>query len=497
MSRGIFAGFEWEPLSIAGTMDFDLPVDCTLGSDLATFTGFSMAWDAAWLLSGSARGAMNGKFRPPSGGNGIRKGEIVEPIAEVLFSAKDGTVGRLRDVYVGSATFLGSGEATLVIRPQQAAFWIDSIQAALDATRSCSIWCINGPSKEFPFSLWTTRSQSYEFSRSRKGFISRKRSGRGECSALDAIQLPAPKITGTGVCFLTMTPKQLALDHRIRPVALEFVWEKPVQEPQISELSGYLMAVGFVVGRNLIPIGISLFSDESYQVFRCIQSASVLDISAAVVHASMPPVVVDEEGLAKLIPALEGQGDELGLFDAIGKIWLAQSVPVEAALPNLASALECIMNAWFRSNKTKSGGKYLADRDWSLLSKPSLDTLDAALQGQPNAARMVRRAASANNFGVNERFERFFDEIGLPVGDVELKAIQARNKAAHGGGFTSSQMQGLVDTFRAYRVLLSRVILKLLEWERDYIDYSTYGFPSRDLGDPAGGPEGDGVAAKI
>ena len=37
---------------------------------------------------------------------------------------------------------------------------------------------------------------------------------------------------------------------------------------------------------------------------------------------------------------------------------------------------------------------------------------------------MIRRVQGANNFGVNERFERFFEEIDLPV--LEL---QARKRA--------------------------------------------------------------------
>jgi hypothetical protein len=104
----------------------------------------------------------------------------------------------------------------------------------------------------------------------------------------------------------------------------------------------------------------------------------------------------------------------------------------------------------------------------------------------------VRRSSCSNQFGVNERFDQFFAELGLRVGDVERDAIRARNKAAHGGTYKRSAHRQLLNCTKAYRTLLHRTILKIIGWEGEYTDYSTYGFPDRPLDAPLGGPEGDG-----
>jgi hypothetical protein len=196
-----------------------------------------------------------------------------------------------------------------------------------------------------------------------------------------------------------------------------------------------------------------------------------------------------------LITAFQREDDACALSDALSKIRLADTGVMEAALPHLANALESIMWAWFRSTKTKSRGKYLEDGAWGDALKGSLEAIGENIKAVPNADRLIRRVKGANNFGVNERFEHFFAELGLPVGEVELNAISARNKAAHGGTYDRSAYKKLLDRTRAYRTLLHRTMLKIIGWSGSYVDYSTYGFPNRNIDEPLGGPEGDGKPA--
>jgi hypothetical protein len=89
----------------------------------------------------------------------------------------------------------------------------------------------------------------------------------------------------------------------------------------------------------------------------------------------------------------------------------------------------------------------------------------------------------------NESLEFFFDEINLPVGEVERGAIQARNPMAHGSSVLfdeAAHEQMLRDTF-AYRTLFNRILLKILGYEGDYVDHSVPGWPERPLEEPMGG----------
>ena len=50
-------------------------------------------------------------------------------------------------------------------------------------------------------------------------------------------------------------------------------------------------------------------------------------------------------------------------------------------------------------------------------------------------------------------------------------------------------------TVNALHSLFNRLVLRITEASDFYIDYSTYGYPVRDINDPLGGPEGDGNPA--
>lgn len=70
----------------------------------------------------------------------------------------------------------------------------------------------------------------------------------------------------------------------------------------------------------------------------------------------------------------------------------------------------------------------------------------------------------------------------MPVGKKEKKALQARNFSAHGlyaGDSIDYEEQFM--TSQVYECILVRVILKLLKYEGNYIDYGTIGYPERTL----------------
>ena len=90
--------------------------------------------------------------------------------------------------------------------------------------------------------------------------------------------------------------------------------------------------------------------------------------------------------------------------------------------------------------------------------------------------------------GVNERFDFFFEEIGLPVGERERKAIKARNRVAHAssGLLNERAYRDMLNSARSYRTLFNRILLKIIGYDGSYIDHSTLGWPERPLDQPIG-----------
>jgi hypothetical protein len=106
-------------------------------------------------------------------------------------------------------------------------------------------------------------------------------------------------------------------------------------------------------------------------------------------------------------------------------------------------------------------------------------------RGVPYGDRIVRRVNGANTMGVNERFEVFLEELGLPIDKGERAVIQARNITAHGGR-SSRPPQDSLWVAAGYRTLLNRAILKALGYAGQYVDYSTVEHPERAIDEPIG-----------
>ena len=89
--------------------------------------------------------------------------------------------------------------------------------------------------------------------------------------------------------------------------------------------------------------------------------------------------------------------------------------------------------------------------------------------------------------GVRERFDIFFEEINLQVGDLERKALKERNIMTHGGSnCNDEELQKQLLVNGAYFVLLNRVILKIIGYKGDYIDYAAIGCPDKNISEVAG-----------
>ena len=84
-----------------------------------------------------------------------------------------------------------------------------------------------------------------------------------------------------------------------------------------------------------------------------------------------------------------------------------------------------------------------------------------------------------NRMSVSEQLTHFFEGIDM--------AMQARNFSAHGLVYRNNinyTEQGM--TSQVYECMLVRVILKLLNYAGDYIDYGTLGYPERNINCPIG-----------
>ena len=127
-------------------------------------------------------------------------------------------------------------------------------------------------------------------------------------------------------------------------------------------------------------------------------------------------------------------------------------------------------------------------REFEKILDEELSKIEEKLTNREFGVPIIRKIKNSYQMSVRDRFTYFFKEIGLEIGDVENRTIDARNASAHGSAkWDDDSFEKLIQDTRAYQTLLNRVVLKLLEYGGYYIDRSTYKDSQRQIDVPLGG----------
>lgn len=252
-----------------------------------------------------------------------------------------------------------------------------------------------------------------------------------------------------------------------RKLALEYRKEAG-RIPDVDERKGIAHLLSFIVGRPLLNVGTTSFDDgarrihdracnpSSFNPRRLATQPSSEPLPVRRIENGIPDYFRDESGA--LIPKLETALEELlpryllarrmyGLDLAIERCLSVPELYFDVQLPLLRIVLETLANSWFRA------------------------------QGKP----------SKTKWGIARKFRALLNELALPQARIEKRALKAASEGAHVKSLdTDEAIRQAIDETRAMQTLVNRVILKLLDYDGPFIDYSTLGFPERPSLEPLG-----------
>lgn len=383
---------------------------------------------------------------------------------------EDSTVTRAH-LHVGKATrHFGSGSAPAIL----------------------SEWYISGPAPNL-YARLTRREYQFTFSRRRSGFSEDTEDAetvvkppRGSPSDFGVrrdyfLLTPADGVRG----ILSSVPKEYGPAWS-RNVSLEYGYDGAPSEGLRKNIAE---GISVFFGRHMLPIGTTDFDVHGYPIRGVGWSPWGHDAQAMCQAPDEPLFKCDyksiESSLNKFLTKYLRICDEFDLSGVAWTIWIARRTAIGPDLALYAMALERLMSSWFRNSRSKSKGTYMPKEQFDALLGDDLARAGARLIGTTYADRVLRRLSSAFQMGVNERFQVFFEEIGLKYSVGELEVIKSRNRPAHGGSI-GNPLDAL-RLSRSYRVLLTRVMLMIIGHEGTYTDYSVLGFPEKPLQEPSGG----------
>ena len=267
--------------------------------------------------------------------------------------------------------------------------------------------------------------------------------------------------------------------------------------PDAADREAIGTLVGFLVGRELVNVGHTRFAADGRPISQvALRPRKDNLVSLCQQSAELNPVEIDtyeSEGgieplLTHLISTYLTLKKDLRLNEALRCYWLSQKLPIGLNLPVLSTGIETLASSWFESRRSKTGGVYIPKKEFDVLLKEELETANNKLKVREYGDRISNRLRGAYNMGANDRLRFFFEEIGLPVGEAEWRAVKERNPMAHGSSsvFDGSANEKMTKATSVYQTLFHRIVLKLLGHEGSYIDYGTLGHPIRTIDEPCG-----------
>jgi hypothetical protein len=216
-----------------------------------------------------------------------------------------------------------------------------------------------------------------------------------------------------------------------------------------------------------------------------------------------------EDILCELVPNYLMLRNELGLDKVLSKYWASKDMPIGTNLPTLSSGLETLMDSWFRINKSKSMGSCIPSEEFKKLGyciaediKSIEDKINKFKIGNEKPIDLKENSMkyidvlqnklknffnNLNQMPISKKYEIFFEEIGLKIGQIEKKAIKERNKMAHVRDVHNrEEYREIVQLTYAYQTLFHRAFLKILDYKGNYMDLYTEGLPERHIDVPVG-----------
>lgn len=228
----------------------------------------------------------------------------------------------------------------------------------------------------------------------------------------------------------------------------------------VAEILSYLL------GRELIPVGTTSLNREGYVIDATYTSHSrpnirhlCRQIPRYTMNLAESPAAF-EQAFVKAMVAYQKKQDSLPIAECLRRYWLAVELPPGLNIVILASTLEFLAKAWFKSQESKSRGTYMTHDAFRQLIQPEIDALAQKLEVREGGKAILKRILSANNFGSNDQTEVFFAELGLPLTGDDRKVLRGRNKYVHGGRIDISDAS---LTWGRYAGLFSRAMLRILE----------------------------------
>jgi hypothetical protein len=261
--------------------------------------------------------------------------------------------------------------------------------------------------------------------------------------------------------------------------------------------------LSFALGMYLVHLGHSTYTAQWHVAsFRAIRGYS-MDMRAFDLHVLAPAWlgirshnVLDTAKVSRLVSGLYEHYDELDFGNLSWGYWHAMCAPLHIKAVHFGAIIEALQRNYMKAHASAFSERIVAETvKWDDFVKDMNTTI--AQQPLPEDQMVLLRAnvGRLNQVPRATITDQILKRLGIVLGDDEKQAWRRRHDAAHGNPMTPGRERKVVRDSHLLQVMFHRVILRIVDGNDQYYDYSARpspDFPIRNLRDPV--PPNSGAA---
>lgn len=240
-----------------------------------------------------------------------------------------------------------------------------------------------------------------------------------------------------------------------------------------------LDVISFLMGRKIESVATKFVDSNGAQLgYKALPKLkSVKSVKSYITSTPIPLNKINSSAVC----ALFDNYDTYNLRPVLWSYFQALDASIEKKAVYYGGCIEAFQKSYMTINKQKISRSLIEKSTFRQLRKDLLAVLDNTTMDEDLKRSFQNKIDGLNVISQNMVTQKFFAALGLDVRDLETTAWNRRNDAAHGNVIPSEEY---VDLFRHNTVLhclFNRMILASFDISTQYVDYYTYGFPTRHI----------------
>lgn len=261
-----------------------------------------------------------------------------------------------------------------------------------------------------------------------------------------------------------------------------------VGNPNEDERSRIRQSMSFAFGCPLVyfsSIGLNAQDHVVYGQLKAAQSSN----GAFFKIPSIPPApitvensnMLDATAFQRIAQGIYNFKNQCDLDSLLWKMQYSEIAPYFMKPAYYGSLIERLQENYIELHGADLGRTLVPKKYFRYFKQPVLRYLDKLKLPLDLHGEFSNRINNANLAPRRVITERFFNLLGLELGEIENQAWKNRNDAAHGNVIEIEEQPLFIRRTRILKIILNRIILKITNGSDSYIDYFTLNYAIRDL----------------